>query len=320
MVIHKFCSSATTTAGVVAAAIPAGDVLVPRIPAPAFFTLNEEARWSSVVRTYPATSPPCSRPIAADVAWARIETSFPRNPKVVALKALGRMGRDALLLHVEVLCYCREQFTDGNVFRSSARTLSYGFPRAAQLIKLLVQHRLWDETADGWQVHDYLEYNPSATQIRTSMKADAERKRRERGSRVPQDVRADVLADVPSDGRPESGRSSPKSEVRSPEKQHLHHGASSMPQRGIQGLDGFDRFWAVYPKKIGKGAARAAWRKAAPANGLAERIVAAVERQRHEPQWLRDDGRFIPNPATWINQTRWEDGEPSARQERSYGE
>jgi hypothetical protein len=30
-------------------------------------------------------------------------------------------------------------------------------------------------------------------------------------------------------------------------------------------------------------------------------------------QWRRDDGRFIPHPATWLNQRRWEDeAEPAA--------
>jgi len=70
---------------------------------------------------------------------------------------------------------------------------------------------------------------------------------------------------------------------------------------------GFDRFWAVWPKKVAKADAEAAWAKLAPGPELAEAIVAAVARQRGSPKWNRDGGRYIPYPATWLNRRRWED-------------
>ena len=36
-------------------------------------------------------------------------------------------------------------------------------------------------------------------------------------------------------------------------------------------------------------------------------ILNAVKAQRESPQWTRDGGQFIPHPATWLNQERWED-------------
>jgi hypothetical protein len=69
----------------------------------------------------------------------------------------------------------------------------------------------------------------------------------------------------------------------------------------------FDAFWAAYPRKTGKGAARKSWDRLGPDRELAEAIIAAVRAQERNPQWLRDDGRFIPHPATWLNQRRWED-------------
>ena len=71
--------------------------------------------------------------------------------------------------------------------------------------------------------------------------------------------------------------------------------------------DGFAEFWAIYPKKVGKGAAESAWRKLRPSPSA---CVAAVESAKRSPQWLKDGGQFVPNPATWLNQRRWEDGEP----------
>ena len=68
----------------------------------------------------------------------------------------------------------------------------------------------------------------------------------------------------------------------------------------------FDRFWSIYPRKEGKGAARKAFGKARKKVAL-EAMLSAVELQKQSPQWNRDDGRYIPMPATWLNQERWGD-------------
>ncbi len=72
-------------------------------------------------------------------------------------------------------------------------------------------------------------------------------------------------------------------------------------------LTRFGAFWALYPKKVGKGAARRIWARLKPTDALTEAICAAVEHQRTSPQWTKDGGQFIPNPATWLHQERWQD-------------
>ena len=69
----------------------------------------------------------------------------------------------------------------------------------------------------------------------------------------------------------------------------------------------FDAFWNAYPKKIGKGGAEKAFKKIKPSGDLLQKMLDAVEQQRQSDQWRRDNGQYIPNPATWLNQTRWED-------------
>lgn len=79
--------------------------------------------------------------------------------------------------------------------------------------------------------------------------------------------------------------------------------------------DGFERFWQAYPRKVGKLAARKAYavavRKVAGPDppGL---LIEAVERAK--PFWT--DPRFIPHPATWLNQGRWDDEPEPARTPR----
>lgn len=69
----------------------------------------------------------------------------------------------------------------------------------------------------------------------------------------------------------------------------------------------FEKFWSVYPKKIGKGAALKAFKKIKPSAELLQTMVNAVEAQKQSQQWTKDNGQFIPNPATWLNQERWND-------------
>ena len=41
-----------------------------------------------------------------------------------------------------------------------------------------------------------------------------------------------------------------------------------------------------------------------------ESLLTAIERQKCGRQWQEDGGKYIPNPATWLNQGRWEDEVP----------
>lgn len=70
--------------------------------------------------------------------------------------------------------------------------------------------------------------------------------------------------------------------------------------------EGFAEFWAAYPRKTGKAAAQRAWEKAKDKPPLAD-VLSAIERQRRSDQWCKDSGQFIPLPATWLNQGRWDD-------------
>lgn len=73
--------------------------------------------------------------------------------------------------------------------------------------------------------------------------------------------------------------------------------------------DGFATFWCAYPKKVGKGAAEKAWKQLKPD---LQTVLQAIERALPTEQWRKNGGQFIPNPATWLNQRRWEDELPTS--------
>lgn len=69
----------------------------------------------------------------------------------------------------------------------------------------------------------------------------------------------------------------------------------------------FDRFWQAYPKKVGKDDARKAFAKRKPDDSLLAAMLSTLAVQVNSQQWTRDEGQYIPNPSTWLNQGRWQD-------------
>ena len=71
----------------------------------------------------------------------------------------------------------------------------------------------------------------------------------------------------------------------------------------------FDEFWAMYPRHIDKGKAKTKWdsicNKPKSSRPTVAQIVNALTSQKESERW--SDSKFIPYPATWLNQQRWLD-------------
>lgn len=69
----------------------------------------------------------------------------------------------------------------------------------------------------------------------------------------------------------------------------------------------FSSFWSAYPKKTAKPAAAKAF-KSAKINSLQmPSILQDIDRRKSDQDWQKENGKFVPNPATYLNQRRWED-------------
>lgn len=80
----------------------------------------------------------------------------------------------------------------------------------------------------------------------------------------------------------------------------------------------FSQFWAAYPRKVGKQTAKKAWSRLNPDDELTKVILEAVHIQKGSRQWRENNGQFIPNPATWLNQGRWEDELPRGESSNAF--
>jgi hypothetical protein len=67
----------------------------------------------------------------------------------------------------------------------------------------------------------------------------------------------------------------------------------------------FDEFWSLYPRKIAKATARKAWAKLS----AEQQLMAAKAIDTHCQYWSAKETEleYIPHPATWLNNERWED-------------
>lgn len=86
--------------------------------------------------------------------------------------------------------------------------------------------------------------------------------------------------------------------------------AAEIPAKRVESkpeLRGFDEFWAAYPKKRSRGDAEKAWQKLRPDKALLAKILEAVEVAKTGDDWRKDNGQFIPYPASWLRSKGWED-------------
>jgi hypothetical protein len=222
------------------------------------------------------------------MAWVLIDDNFPLHPKAV------QAGPAAAYLFVCGLCYCRKHHTGGFIPRQAISMLGLTTnPR--RMVDALVRVGLWDIDADGWRVHGY-----------EGMYADEEDK---------------AMKEVVSQQRRDAGRKGGlrSGEIRVAKTHGASHGASSTGGSGLGECSSilleekkreadFANFWAAYPRKDGKQAAKAEWLKLRPSDEIQKQIAADLERRGRSSQWLKDGGQFIPHPRTYLHQRRWEDG------------
>lgn len=242
---------------------------------------------SRLYRTLPfpgiPTSLACPAPTdGTDMTWLKIDDNLPTHPKI------AQVGAEAAWLWICGLCYSRRHLTDGRITHAVLPGLSPSLKHVGKLATKLVLAGLWEATDDGYQIHDFLEWNPSRIQVESYRKADRERKK------------------IPDGIQTTSSRAS--AGVRTSTSNSSSFSASERSsEESARETNGFEQFWAIYPRKVGKDGARKAFEKRHFDADSLKSVLNAVSEQARSHQWQREGGQFIPHPATWLNQGRWQD-------------
>lgn len=152
----------------------------------------------------------------------------------------------------------------------------------------LVTAGLWEtgtvDGEDGYRFREWEDYQPTRAQL------EAKREQaRERMQRVRANGAGSAQSVTPTPTRPDPSKDTNASKAADPAA--------------------FESWWEGYPRKTGKAAAAKAYdkaRKTATADQLMAGLANACAVWRAE----RTEARFIPHPATWLNQGRWDDEQP----------
>jgi hypothetical protein len=103
------------------------------------------------------------------MTWARFDDGAPDHPKVASLTD------PAHRLWFNGVCYATRMLTDGHI---PANIVPRLYPRrAAQLARELVAAGLWHVAGTGFDIHDYLTYQPTRADVLARRAADSARKR-----------------------------------------------------------------------------------------------------------------------------------------------
>jgi hypothetical protein len=95
------------------------------------------------------------------------------------------------------LGYCQDGLTDGFIPDSAIEYL--GVKRARSLAKKLVSVRLWELAEGGWRLHDYLEHNKPAVEVRRIMQLRKDGGKLGGRPRKPPNAESENLQGKPSD-------------------------------------------------------------------------------------------------------------------------
>jgi hypothetical protein len=142
------------------------------------------------------------------MTWAKIDDQFHGHRKA---KRAWKGHARALGLHLLAISYCAGHLTDGLVDDEFVEEKLPNAREREQVTEALVAAGLWRRVVDdGWQINDWLEYNPSREDVLDRRRRDSERKARGRqaqSARSPRGLHAESDGPVPT--RPDPTKTPP---------------------------------------------------------------------------------------------------------------
>lgn len=227
------------------------------------------------------------------MAWLKIETAVARNRKFV------KAGPAPAWLWLCGLAYCQEGLTDGFIPTEALDFL--GVKNAKGMAARLEVAGLWDVVPGGWLIHDYLEHNRPADQIRQSRALRAEGGKL--GGRPPKNNLPRNLKVSTTETLPETSGKKPvnpaTATTTATDQQQLQH------QQDAPVDDDWQRFLDAYPSE-GRYPTRMAselFLEARRSGVTLEAMLAALANHSASERWAV--AGKIPNVEKWLAEKRW---------------
>ena len=234
----------------------------------------------------------------AEVKWIKLTTDMFDNRKVKHLRRLpegnsivliwvmlltmaGRCNASGMIFLTENIPYTPKMLADELDFEENTVVLAL---RALEDLNMVVTNKGYFAIA-GWEEYQNIE---GMDRIREQNRL---RKQKQRENKK-------LLADVSRDSHGTVTQCHATEEDIEEDKELEKEKEDIYP---------FEEFWTAYPKKKAKEAARKAWAKLKPDESLGKEIIQAVMESAKTNDWKKENGKYIPYPATYLNGKRWED-------------
>lgn len=113
--------------------------------------------------------------------WVKVDDGFTEHQKVfVATQVLGGKHAYARIVSMamQAKCYTARALTDG--FLPEVTVSKFHDDKPLAVASVLVQVVLWEAVPGGYRIHDYHDYNPSASDVKDRRREDRDRQREHR--------------------------------------------------------------------------------------------------------------------------------------------
>jgi predicted phage replisome organizer len=239
----------------------------------------------------------------AEVKWIKLTTDMFDNRKIKHLRRLpegnsivliwvmlltmaGRCNASGMIFLTENIPYTPKMLADELDFEENTVVLAL---RALEDLNMVVTNRGYFAIA-GWEEYQNIEGMDKIRESKRLAQARWRAKQKELPDAQDVDSTVDSTRYLVDDA--EEDKDIDKDKDKDKDKEDIYP---------------FDEFWSAYPKKKAKEAAKKAWVKLKPDETLGKTIIAAVLGSANTTDWKKENGKYIPYPATYLNGKRWED-------------
>ncbi len=235
------------------------------------------------------------------MAWIESHQTLREHPKVLRLAAELQITRAQTIGHLHMLWWwCMDYAPNGDVSKFGPQELAIASDWRGDPVTLC-NALVTNGWLEGSKLHDWESFSWRFQEMQTKKHFEREATRlrvrnwRKRNANV-------TVTDTPCNAPTVPNLTKPK-------QQHT---------TATKADGGFESFWTNYPNRKAKADALKAWGKVNPDSDLLGKILAGVESQKKSADWLKEGGKYIPYPATWLNGRRWEDEIKEASNVKGY--
>lgn len=212
--------------------------------------------------------------------WVKLYIDFLDDPDLM------EAGIEAELLFVRGLAWGKRK-NDGFIARGALIRLGLGFSGSVtDLVDDLVSRGLWQIAEGGWKITNWDEFQVTDDQLISKRNAGVLANHRRWHTTKPSPDCPHCVSHVGSDS----------------DAKRMQEKEIEIEKEVITSPDDFAEFWQAYPRKVGIGDARKAWKQTAKVRPSIGVVIEAIRQAG-----FGADPKFIPYPASWLRAHRWAD-------------